>query len=238
MRPVDAERPRRDQRVACARLRARPLRPHRLSHPRGHGRVLALLPRLPDRRAHHRGGALHADPDRRQGRSAAARAAGRRPAFANRGYGRGLVANALDAARAAGIALVCWSATSPTTAGSASCASPSARSRCPAPSIRTGCWRPSWSPSARRASPASSPPNALTQLLHPVELGSAAHVRERHPTLRQPALGRSRDARPELGARPSILERIAHQDGVVALGAGRQQRHRALDQLLDRGART
>ena len=31
----------------------------------------------------------------------------------------------------------------------------------------------------------------------------------------------------------SILERVAHQDGVVALGAGGEQRHRALDQLLD-----
>ena len=36
----------------------------------------------------------------------------------------------------------------------------------------------------------------------------------------------------------SVLERVAHQDGVVALGAGRQQRHRALDQLLDALART
>src|SRR5262249_33264475 len=31
----------------------------------------------------------------------------------------------------------------------------------------------------------------------------------------------------------SILERILHQDGVVALGAGGEERHRALDQLLD-----
>ena len=32
---------------------------------------------------------------------------------------------------------------------------------------------------------------------------------------------------------PSIRKRIGHKDGVLALGRGRQQRHRALDQFLD-----
>ena len=46
------------------------------------------------------------------------------------------------------------------------------------------------------------------------------------------------DTRAKVGSRSqpvpgSILERVLHQYGVVALGAGGQKRHRALDQLLD-----
>ena len=57
------------------------------------------------------------------------------PAFANQGYGRGLVGEALDAARAAGIALVVLVGDEPYYARLGFHASRPARSRCRAPSI-------------------------------------------------------------------------------------------------------
>ena len=68
--------------AAISALHARAFGPGRFARTayrirEGTGAVIALLPRLPDRRAHHRRGALHADHHRRPGRCAAARARSR-----------------------------------------------------------------------------------------------------------------------------------------------------------------
>ena len=78
------------------------------------------------------------------------------PAFANQGHGRGLVARPRSRRHAAPAShWSCWSATSPTTPGSASAPFRAARSHCRARSIRSGCWLPSSCPARLRAIQAS-----------------------------------------------------------------------------------
>ncbi len=65
------------------------------------------------------------------------------PAFANRGYGRGLVAKALEDARAAGIAIIVLVGDEPYYGKLGFGRVPRGQITLPVPSTPTACWRPS-----------------------------------------------------------------------------------------------